>query len=136
MSIASYYRDGGNVELVEKLNKVRGDYKKIVLTNSPDSLYPWIAFLNKIDPTSFNQTYKEIDNGIRRFENIVFSSDRCPLNEALKRGEKEFDSVLFVDAEGCAIDKKFEKLFKIDLVETIFRPDNSPPYYLRTAILF
>ena len=136
MSIASYYRDGGNVELVKKLNEIGGNYKKIVLTNSPDSLYPWIAFLNKIDPNLFNQTYKKIDNGVRSFENIVFSSDRCPLNEALKRGEKEFISTLFVDAEGCVVDKKYEKLFEIGLIETIFRPDNSPPYYLRTATLF
>ncbi len=136
MSIASYYRDGGNVELVKKLNEIGGNYKKIVLTNSPDSLYPWIAFLNKIDPILFNQTYKKNDNGVRSFENIVFSSDRCPLNEALKRGEKEFSSTLFVEAEGCTVDKKFKKLFEIGLVETISRPDNSPPYYLRTAILF
>lgn len=135
MSIASYYRNGGNVELVKKLNEIQNNYKKILITNSPDSLYPWMAFLEKIDPVLFNQSYKNMDKGVRKFENIVFSSDKCPLDMAIIRGEKEFDSVLYVEAEGCEIENKFEQTVKVDLLETIKRPDNSPPYYLRTAKL-
>jgi len=133
MSIATYYRNGGNVELVKKLNEIEGSYKKIILTNSPDSLYPWMAFLGQKDPILFNQSYKNMNDGVRNFQKIVFSSDKCPLESAFKRGEEDFDSVLFVDAEGCEIDKKFES--KIELLETIHRPDGSPPYYLRRAIL-
>jgi hypothetical protein len=117
MSIATYYRDGGNVELVKKLSEIGGNYKKIILTNSPDNLYPWIDFLGKVE----------------NFKNIVFSPDKCPLENALERGDKDFDSVLFVEAEGCEINKKFES--KIKLIETIHRPDGSPPYYLRIVTL-
>ena len=134
MSIATYYRNGGNVELIRKLSEIEDNYKKIILTNSPDSLYPWMAFLGQKDPILFNQSYKNMNNGIRNFEKIVFSSDKCPLESALKRSEKDFDSVLFVDAEGCEIDKKFES--KVSLIEIIHRPDGSPPYYLRIITLF
>lgn len=132
MSIASYYRNGGNVELVEKINEIKNDYKKIVLTNSPDSLYPWIAFLNKIDPLLFNESYKKMNDGIRIFDNMIFSTDKCPLVEALKRKENT-ESVLFIDAEGCEINKDFN--LQIKTIDTIFRPDNSPPYYLRTVTI-
>jgi len=136
MSIASYYRNGGNVELIKKINEIGSGYKKIVLTNSPDSLYPWLAFFGEIDPSLFNQSYKTINNGVRTFKNIIFSVDKCPLNEALKKGEKDLVSVLFVDAEGCEVETKFKSSYKINLVDTIKRPDNSPPYYLRTVNLF
>ncbi len=135
MSIATYYRNGGNVELIKKLSEVKNNYKKIVLTNSPDDLYPWFAFFEKIDPSIFNNSYKTINGEGRSFENIFFSKDKCPLNEALKKGQKEFDSILFIDSEGCEIDKKFESVVKINLIETIFRPDGSPPYYLRSVDL-
>jgi hypothetical protein len=133
MSIAAYYRNGGNVELVEKLNEIEGNYKKIVLTNSPDSLYPWVAFLEQKDPMVFNQTYRKTKDGVRNFQKLVFSPYKCPLKSAIERGEKDFDSVLFVDAEGCVVDKKFES--EVNLIETIHRPDGSPPYYLRTITL-
>lgn len=133
MSIAAYYRNGGNVELVEKLNEIEGNYKKIVLTNSPDSLYPWVAFLEQKDPMVFNQTYRKTKDGVRNFQKLVFSPYKCPLKSAIEKGEKDFDLVLFVDAEGCVVDKKFES--EVNLIETIHRPDGSPPYYLRTTTL-
>jgi len=116
MSIATYYRDGGNVELIKKLSEIGGNYKKVMLTNSPDNLYPWINFLGKVE----------------NYQNIVFTQDKCPLKSALERVEKDFNSILFVDAEGCEVDKKFES--KVNLIETIHRPDGSPPYYLRNII--
>lgn len=136
MSLASYYRDGGNVELVKKIVEIKGIYKKVILTNNPDDLYPWIAFLTKTDPILFNQSYRDVRGGIRTFENIVFSVDKCPLNEAIKRGDKNLDSVLFVDNEGCEIDKKTKSLADIKLIDTIKRPDGSNPYYLRTVTVY
>ncbi len=134
MSMASYYRNGGNIELVEKISKNKSNYEKIILTNSPDSLYPWVAFLEKNDPKLFNESYKQMDGGVRKFENIIFSADKCPLNEALKRKENT-KSILFVEAEGCEIDKNFNSIYEIKTIDTVFRPDNSPPYYLRTVTI-
>jgi len=133
MSLASYYRNGGNVELVKRLVDVKDNYQKIILTNSPDNLYPWLAFLGGYEPGDFNQSLK-IDKGEeQRFENFVFSTSKCPLNSALEKNIKNGNDVLFVDAEGCAIENKFKSLVEAETVETIFRPDSSPPYYLRTV---
>ena len=75
-----------------------------------------------------------MDGGVRKFENIIFSADKCPLNEALKRKENT-KSILFVEAEGCEIDKNFNSIYEIKTIDTVFRPDNSPPYYLRTVTI-
>ncbi len=126
MSIAAYYRNGGNIELINKLNLIGNNYDKIVISNSPDSLYPWYGFLNKLEVSDFS----ELDKNIKIYKNIVFSSDKCPLSEYFIRGEK-IDSILFVDAEGCEINQKLKLKHKVKLIDTIFRPDSSPPYYLR-----
>jgi len=132
MSIATYYRDGGNVELVNELKEIVGKYKNIVITNRPDDLYPWIAFLNKFNPKEFNQSYKEMVNGVRYYKNYVFSTDKCPSNQAIKSGNKDIDLDLYVDVEGCEIDNNLSSIAKVNLIEVIHRPDGSPPYYLRT----
>ena len=133
MSIATYYRDGGNVELAKKISEIGSSYSQIILTNSPDNLYPWIAFLNKYDPRVFNKSYKDISDEVRRYDNLIFSTDKCPLNSALLNGSDNIENILFVDAEGCTIDDKYKLLYKVELVDTILRPDFSPPYYLRSA---
>jgi 4-amino-4-deoxy-L-arabinose transferase-like glycosyltransferase len=132
MSIASYYRNGANVELVKRLGEIRGDYKEIILTNSPDDLYPWVGFLGGYEASKFNQAYREE----RRVENFVFSNDKCPLNSALGKDIDTWEGVLFVEAEGCVPEERFKSLVEVQTVETIFRPDNSPPYYLRTVEMF
>jgi len=131
MSIASYYRNGGNLELVNELKTIKNNYKEIVLTNNPDSLYPWMAYFGGYDPENFNNSFGLIAGGVRKFQNLVFSTDKCPLNSALNQQINGWDNVLFVDAEGCQVDKKFDPLVKVQLIDTILRPDNSPPYYLR-----
>ncbi len=133
MSLATYYRNGGSVELAHKINNLISNYDEFILTNSPDNLYPWFAFLNNYDPANFNKSYTEIINGTRKYNNIVFSTDKCPLNSALEKGGENINNVLFVDAEGCVVDKKFNLQYEINLIDTIFRPDGSPPYYLRSV---
>ncbi|MDD3998566.1 MAG: glycosyltransferase family 39 protein [Candidatus Shapirobacteria bacterium] len=133
MSIATYYRDGGNVELAKKISEIGSSYSQIILTNSPDNLYPWIAFLNKYDPRVFNKSYNEISDGVRRYNNLIFSENKCPLNSALENDSIKLVNTLYVDAEGCIIDKKYEIEYDVNLVDTILRPDFSPPYYLRSV---
>ena len=135
MSLATYYRDGGNVELAYKIDNLSTKYDEIVLTNSPDDLYPWLAFLNKYEPVTFNKSYKDMINGSRKYKNIIFSADKCPLNSALEKNLDSIESKLFVDAEGCVVESKFDPVVKVSLIETILRPDGSPPYYLRTVKL-
>ncbi len=135
MSIASYYRDGGNVELVEKLSEVKNSYEKIYLTNTPDSLYPWFGLLLKKDPKIFNAIIHNSKNSESKYENFIFTSDKCPLNSYLNSGGQNFEDTLFVDSEGCEDDKKFVDIVNIYTVETIYRPDGSPPYVLKSVSL-
>jgi len=116
MSIATYYRDGGNVELIEKLKEIKSNYNKIILSNSPDDLLPWVNF-------GFENTSD--------FDNFVFSKDKCPLQKMMDEKKIVDKNDLFVDAEGCVYDPKLYPRYKIIDVATIHRPDGSPPYYLR-----
>jgi len=134
MGLASYYRNGGNVELVKRLDEVKNNYKEIVLTNSPDDLYPWIGFLGKYEPSGFNRSLISSEEE-RKFQNFVFSTNKCPLNSALGKNIEGWENVLFVDAEGCVVEEKFKSLVEVETIETIYRPDGSPPYYLRTIEL-
>lgn len=133
MSLATYYRNGGNVELAYRIDNLVSNYDEIIMTNSPDNLYPWFAFLNNYDPLTFNKSYKEMLSGTRKYKNIIFSTDKCPLNSALEKNVEGIERILFVDAEGCVVDNKFNFQFNVKLVDTIFRPDASPPYYLRSV---
>jgi len=133
MSIASYYRDGGNVELVKKLSEVDSSYEKIYLTNTPDSLYPWLGLLLDKDPKMFNAGVHSDMSSESKYENFIFTSDKCPLNSYLNSGRQNFESILFVDSEGCEDDKKFTDVVNINTVDVIYRPDGSPPYVLKSV---
>jgi len=127
--LASYFRDGGNVELAGEINKIQNNYDRIILSNYPDNLYPWIAFLNNKDPGSFNLSLKNNRLEESSFENLIFSDQHCPSEKLINHGLPA-GKLLIVDAEGCQIDKIVRQKLGLNLIKTIRRPDNSPPYYL------
>jgi 4-amino-4-deoxy-L-arabinose transferase-like glycosyltransferase len=134
MSIATYYRDGGNVELVNNLSNIRNKYNKIVLTNSPDDLYPWVAFGLYGDAKIFNKAYSLNKNEFHQVDNFVFSKDKCPIKKLMETLIVPENNTLYVDAEGCNYDNmKLYPGYMIKEIEVIHRPDGSPPYYLRTV---
>lgn len=118
--LAAYFRNGGAQELVIKIYQLENNYSKIILTNSPDNLYPWFGFLNKIDPNSINN---------KNWKNIEFSVDKCPSEKITLSSEKSSEKILIVDAEGCTIDPIIAKKQNIiPIIGTIRRPDLSEPY--------
>lgn len=121
-SLATYYRDGGNVELIAELNKIKSDYKQIILSSHPDDLTPWVAFFSDKNPKELNGN---IDS--KMIDNIIFSGQRCP---AILTFPENMKDILVVDAEGCELKESFKQKYKLKLVKTIKRPDESPPYYL------
>jgi len=89
LSIASYYRDGGNVELAQEVGRLQNKYDKIYLPNSPDNLYPWIGYFDNKDPALFNKASGQNKNGEWNFENIFFLTSRCPTDRWLNGVTKE-----------------------------------------------
>lgn len=134
MSIAIYYRDGGNVELINKLSRLYDEYNKIILTNSPDDLYPWVAFERYEDANKFNYKNNLKNKGIRQVDKFIFSKDKCPIQKLMEKKEVPVDNGLYVDAEGCIYNDMLEYPgYIINEIDVIRRPDGSPPYYLRTV---
>jgi hypothetical protein len=132
-SIASYYRDGGNVELAEAVEKLQNNYANIYLPNYPDSLYPWIAYFDNKDPLTFNRVAMLRKGDEWNFENISFTDQHCPTDVWLKNQTKNklpTGKILVVNAEGCEVDKNVATKNGFKYLETIHRPDGSPPYML------
>lgn len=134
MSIATYFRNGGNVELVSKLGEIKNNYRKIILTNSPDDLYPWIAFGMFDNAHDFNLSYS-MTKDIREYDKFVFSKDKCPTQRFIENKAIPNKTDLFVDAEGCTINTTSTMGYIVSDIEIIKRPDGSPPYYLRSIRL-
>jgi hypothetical protein len=128
--LPSYFRNSGAVEIAAKIFQLKNQYSQIILTNSPDELYPWFAFLNKIDPVSFNQSAINRNHGFWTWQNIVFSADKCPSEKISNSIDINSDKILIVDAEGCQIDPKLAKKQNIKYLDGIRRPDLSQPYLL------
>ena len=128
MSIASYYRNGGAIDLAKKLKNISTTYSKVVLTNSPDDLYPWVAMVENYDPSEFNSSLFSRENG-HLFNQYLFSARKCPSSEAVVHEEVDND-VLYVDAEGCS-DKSEDNNYQIKTVDDVTRPDGSKPFLLR-----
>ena len=126
--LPSYFRNAGSAELATKIYQIKDQYSKIILTNSPDELYPWFAFLNIIDPLSFNKSSINRFHGSWNWENIEFSSKKCPSEKFSLKDKISDEKILIVDAEGCKIDPIIAKKHGITYLENIRRPDLSEPF--------
>ena len=131
LSIASYYRNGGSVELVYKVGSIQNNFDKVLITNSPDDQYPWYAYFNNVPVVDFNRSIKNTISGVHQFNNIIFTGDKCPSSRVIENKLKVVDKELFVDAEGCVIDKLASGQYQINQIGVINRPDGSTPFILR-----
>ena len=121
------YRDVGAQELSLQLDTLKTRYDKVIITNFPDSLYPWYGFCTNKDPRIFNKTYSTKTNE-RDYGNIVFSQEKCPSdNEFLKYTRQ---NILVIDSWECPYQNQIADGFPIKVVGTINRPDGSIVYAL------
>lgn len=93
------YRNATARELALKIKDEQLNYDKILVTNIPDSIYPWYAFYTKQDPATFNNLAMKRLEGVWQYKNIEFSAQRCPSRDAFKL--PSLQNTLVIDAEGC-----------------------------------
>lgn len=121
------YRDIGTKELATKLDELKLKYEKIVITNFPDSPYPWYAYFSNKNPLEFNKTFSDKTNE-RVYENIIFSEDKCPSESALLKYSKK--NILIVDSWECPFNSLITDGYPLKIVDSINRPDGTMVYTL------
>lgn len=111
------YRDIGAIEVIKKLDEYSKKYDKVVVSNFPDSLYPWYAFLTNKNPKEFNK---------KQYKNIVFSDEKCASDNSY--GYYEDENILTIDSWQCGYMSKIKDGLPVQLVEKFLRPDGSEAY--------
>jgi 4-amino-4-deoxy-L-arabinose transferase-like glycosyltransferase len=119
------YRNVGTKELALRLDSLKTKYDKIIITNFPDSPYPWYAFFTNKDASDINQTYK-VETNERICGNIIFSQDKCPSEYALVKYSKQ--NILIVDSWECSFRNSITDGYPLKIVDNIKRPDGSEVY--------
>ncbi len=128
------YRNMGNVDLAKKIESYKNEYDLIYITNFPDNLYPWYAFFNDKDPKGFNSESFELESNERRYENIIFTDDKCPSDYVFSLPNIKTNKVLVIDSGQCATDSKIRDGLKARLIEEIKRPDDSVVFAIFSQI--
>lgn len=91
-------RNVGAKELIAAVMKLSPAYTNIYLTNRPDHLYPWFAFLTHQDPRQFNPLLSSGKSQDWNYNHVIFSQFRCPSSLVQ---DQNMQHTLAVDAEGC-----------------------------------
>ena len=130
---AKYYlaegRNEGAKELALFINESKNNYDKILLTNIPDDLYPWLGFFGDYDPTSFNQSAIKRKDGVWEYNQIVFTSQRCPSRDAFEKPLGNF-RLLVVDASGCATESNLKNRSDVKIIKEVKLPNEAINYTL------
>lgn len=121
------YRDVGTKELSLQLDYLKTKYDKVIITNFPDSPYPWYAFFTGKSPSEFNKTYKSSTNE-RDYGNLIFSQEKCPSDDSLIIYRKQ--NILMIDSWECPYQSQIADGSPLKVVGEITRPDKSEVYIL------
>lgn len=116
-------RNVGAKEAAIDILMVHDQYDRVYVTNIPDSLYPWFAYFGGKDPSEFNAIAKNRGEKQWQYQNIIFTTVRCPSRDAFTKNN---DNVLAVDAEGCEGDAKYSPA--IQVLGRVERGDKAYPY--------
>jgi len=112
---ASSYRNVGTKELVLKLNQIKGDYEKILVTGFPDNIRPWYEFYIGEIP-----------------ENIELTNLKCASDDSFVADVPE--KFLAVDSWQCSPESKIKDGLLIKIIEKIYRPDGSEAFTFVTRL--
>lgn len=99
---AAPYRNFGAKGVAENLIQYERDFANIIVSDDPDPLYPWYAFLAKKDPTAFNAQAIKREKGDWKYESITFAQNKCPSGDFLS-DKKYTGKILIVDSPFCDI---------------------------------
>ena len=101
MDAAPYRNFGANVVAADIL-QYEHDYANIVVSDDPDSLYPWYAFIAKKDPASFNAMAIKRIAGDWTYDTITFTQNKCPSADVLSN-KNLTGKLLVIDSPFCDI---------------------------------
>jgi hypothetical protein len=122
-TIIPYHRDGGSLELAQKLMEVKEQYSKIYLTDTPTDLTPWIGFVGNWDVDKYIEQAKYRRENDWSIDQFYFIKRRCPTFSV----NNPEDGSLLVDAEGCVEPQNTESVtYQLDF--TINRPEGTWVY--------
>lgn len=97
---AAPYRNYGSKVVAAYMIQYEDQYSHIIVSDDPDSLYPWYAFADKKDPKEFNAQAINRLKGDWTYRNITFTQNKCPssdfLNDKTIKGP-----LLVVDSPFC-----------------------------------
>jgi hypothetical protein len=95
---ASSYRNVGTKELVLRLDSIKGDYEKIIVTGFPDNIKPWYEFFIGEVP-----------------KNIFLSDLKCPSDDIFVQDTTQ--KLLVVDSWQCSPEAKIKDGLPIKIIE-------------------
>lgn len=122
-----WHRNDGYKSLVEEVNELLPEYKKVIITNYESAPTIFFLFFNQYDPGVFQ---KEIQNAAAKdFDRIAFgryefSEEQCPLRLITSKDGRTFvngeEKVLYVNSGLCKMPIK-----DVNELAQIKRKDNS-----------
>jgi len=124
----SSYRNTETKKLVTYIDSVKSNYDKIIITDSPDSIYPWYAFFTGKDPGEFNKHAIERSKGPWNYGNIVFSEIKCPSDDSFV--DYKYKKLLVIDGPACVPEAKIKGGLAAKITNKIVRDDGSTAFTL------
>lgn len=130
-----WYRQEGYQELVDKINKIKGNYKKIVVTNRESGPTLFLSFFNKYDPGKLQVAIAKSelrDTDRISFDIYTITEEECPVHiktdgftkKPVLKGDK---GVLYVNSGLCKLD---ELPGSVRRLGNVIRSDGSVAFYL------
>lgn len=138
-SYRPWYRQDGYEQLIQKVNKHKVNFRKVVITNRESAPTIFFLFFNKFDPALAQiaigkSNIKDTDR--INFDIFKITEEECPVRvitdpqtkKKILIGEKE---VLYVNSGLCKFDE-YQK--KVRILDTIRRTDGSNAFYLLNVL--
>lgn len=130
-----WFRQDGYQQLIEKLNRLKGGYKEIIITNRESAPTIFFLFFNRFSPSEIQDTIKK--SVLRDTDRISFSKyqitqEECPLRVEIDpvTGRKVLTGqkgILYINSGFC----KNENLpHSVKIIDTIERGDGSKVFYI------
>ena len=119
-----WYRSASEPQLIEKLGMIQNQYQKIVMTTEGNNNFIFYLFYKKFDPATFQKMGSPSEHDGLRFENILYTSQRCPLGTNTENPVSGDPGTIYVNQASCKLP------VNVDILDTARTPDGIPAYYI------
>ncbi len=117
------YRNEGEKELVDAVNKYSGEGYRVIMTSQEANRLIFYLFYNKVDPYYYQVIGSPRDSNGLKFENLVFVEAPCPTNDP-RALSYAMAKTVYVDQFDCHLPKNYLKFMSIT------RPDGELMFQL------